>query len=60
MCLTWKGNVYQFDADGRQVGATPLDKDDGWLVGVWNGQALTLGKDALRLTPLVKATAKSD
>ena len=61
VCLAWKGTVYQFDGEGRQVGATPLDKDDdGRLVGVWNGQALTAGKDSLRLTPLAKATAKSD
>ena len=61
ICLTWKGTVYQFDADGRQVGQTPLDKDDdGRLVGVWNGQALTAGKDSLRLTPLAKATAAKD
>jgi hypothetical protein len=62
VCLGWKGKVYQYDADGRKVGETPLAKDDdGRLVGVWNGQALTAGKDALRLTPLAKATAaKSD
>ena len=59
VCLSWKGNVYQYDADGRQVGETPLDKDDdGRLVGVWNGRAPTVGKDSLRLTPLVKATAQ--
>jgi len=44
------------------VGRTPLAKDDeDRLLGVWNGQAITCGKDALRLTPLSKATsAKSD
>ena len=61
VCMTWKGSVYQFDADSKQVGETPLDKDDdGRLVGVWEGQALTAGKDTLRLTPLAKATAKGD
>jgi hypothetical protein len=62
VCLSWKGRVYQYDGEGRQVGATPLTKDDdGRLVGVWKGQALTAGKDGLRLTPLAKATtAKSD
>ncbi len=61
VCLAWKGSVYQFDGDGKQVGETPLDKDDdGRLVGVWNGRALTVGKDSLRLTPLAKATAKGD
>ncbi|HVS37889.1 MAG TPA: hypothetical protein VMS17_20185 [Gemmataceae bacterium] len=60
VCLAWKGNVYQFDADGKQIGVTPIDKDDGRLVGVWNGQALTLGADALHLTPLAKASAKGD
>ncbi len=60
-CLEWKARVYQFDGDGKQVGETPLDKDDdGRLVGVWNGRALTAGKDALRLTPLAKATVKGD
>ncbi len=35
--------------------------DDGRLLGVWNGRAITAGKDGLRLTPLAKATtAKSD
>ncbi len=61
VCLEWKARVYQFDGDGKQVGETPLDKDDdGRLVGVWNGRALTAAKDALRLTPLAKATAKGD
>src|SRR5205823_13114723 len=44
VCLAWKGQVYQYDGEGRQVGVTPLAKaDDGRLVGVWNGQALTAG-----------------
>ncbi len=62
VCLSWKGKVYQFDADGKKVGETALAKDDdGRLVGVWNGRAITAGKDGLRLTPLAKATtAKSD
>ena len=61
VCLGWGGLILQYDAQGRQIGQTPLAKDDaGRLVAVWNGQALTAGKDALRLTPLVKGTAKGD
>lgn len=61
VCLSAKGNVSQYDAEGRRIGETPLATgDDGRLVGVWNGEALTAGKDSLRLTPLAKATAKGE
>ena len=62
VCLAWKGKVYQYDGEGRPVGATPLAADDdSRLLAVWNGVALTAGKDCLRLTPLAKAaTAKSE
>ena len=61
VCLAWGGAVLQYDAEGRSVGKTSLPADDaGRLLGVWNGQALMAGKDALKLTPLAKASAATD
>jgi hypothetical protein len=43
--------AFRYDADGKLLGPVET-KDRGRLIGFWNGQAVSAGRDALHLTPL--------
>jgi hypothetical protein len=52
--LPWGNAVLEYDAEGILTARARLPKDaPGRLVGVWQGMALTAGKDTLVLTPLL-------
>jgi hypothetical protein len=43
--------AFRYDADGKLLGQVET-KDRGRLIGFWNGQMVSTGRDALELTPL--------
>ncbi len=53
--------VYQYDAAGKRVGETPVDKTDGKLfVGAWDGRAVFIDEKGVAIVPLAKPAKKSD
>jgi hypothetical protein len=59
IALAWGDSVLQYDSDAKFLGKTQV-KDCGRLLGVWNDQALTAGKESLVLTPLSRTVGKAD